>query len=152
PRAVPRAAGLAALPRSPGSDRRGRRAMTAPYRALWAAFLGWMLDGMDVMLYAFALTSLQKEFGLSPAALGGVASATLVTSAIGGIPAAALAARFGRARVLSWSILVSSLMTAGTATSRGLASLLVWRALVGFGLGAEWSAGSVLVAETWPAH
>ncbi|HET8946150.1 MAG TPA: MFS transporter, partial [Candidatus Polarisedimenticolia bacterium] len=34
----------------------------------------------------------------------------------------------------------------------GLASLLVWRALVGFGLGAEWSAGSVLVAETWPAH
>ncbi|HYV17406.1 MAG TPA: MFS transporter [Verrucomicrobiae bacterium] len=126
--------------------------MTAPWRALHAAFLGWMLDGMDVMLYAFALTSLQKEFGLSPAALGGVASATLVTSAIGGIAAGALADRFGRARVLSWSILVYSLMTAGTATAQGLASLLVWRALVGFGLGAEWSAGSVLVAETWPAH
>ncbi|HEV8201337.1 MAG TPA: MFS transporter [Candidatus Polarisedimenticolia bacterium] len=126
--------------------------MTAPWRALHAAFLGWMLDGMDVMLYAFALTSLQKEFGLSPAALGGVASATLVTSAIGGIAAGALADRFGRARVLSWSILVYSLTTAGTATAQGLASLLVWRALVGFGLGAEWSAGSVLVAETWPAH
>ncbi len=126
--------------------------MTAPWRALHAAFLGWMLDGMDVMLYAFALTSLQREFGLSPAALGGVASATLVTSAIGGIAAGALADRFGRARVLSWSILVYSLMTAGTATAQGLASLLVWRALVGFGLGAEWSAGSVLVAETWPSH
>ena len=126
--------------------------MTAPWRALFAAFLGWMLDGMDVMLYAFALTSLQKEFGLSPAVLGGVASATLVTSAIGGIAAGALADRFGRARVLSWSILVYSLMTAGTATAQGLASLLVWRALVGFGLGAEWSAGSVLVAETWPAR
>jgi MFS family permease len=126
--------------------------MTAPWRALHAAFLGWMLDGMDVMLYAFALTSLQREFGLSPAVLGGVASATLVTSAIGGIAAGALADRFGRARVLSWSILVYSLMTAGTATAGGLVSLLVWRALVGFGLGAEWSAGSVLVAETWPAH
>jgi MFS family permease len=130
----------------------GSRRMTQPWRALYAAFLGWMLDGMDVMLYAFALTSLQREFGLSPAALGGVASVTLVTSAIGGIAAGSLADRFGRARVLSWSILVYSLMTAGTATASGLASLLVWRALVGFGLGAEWSAGSVLVAETWPAH
>jgi MFS family permease len=126
--------------------------MTQPWRALFAAFLGWMLDGMDVMLYAFALTSLQTEFGLSPALLGGVASVTLLTSAVGGIAAGALADRFGRARVLVWSILVYSLCTAGTASASGLASLLVWRGLVGFGLGAEWSAGSVLVAETWPAH
>ena len=124
--------------------------MSQKWRALVAAFLGWMLDGMDVMLYAFALTSLQQEFGLAPAALGGVASMTLVTSAIGGIAAGALADRFGRARVLVWSILVYSLCTAGTATAGGLGALLVWRALVGFGLGAEWSAGSVLVAETWP--
>jgi MFS family permease len=29
---------------------------------------------------------------------------------------------------------------------------LFWRALIGIGLGAEWSAGAVLVAETWPAE
>ena len=29
---------------------------------------------------------------------------------------------------------------------------MLWRALVGIGLGGEWSAGSVLVAETWPAE
>jgi MFS family permease len=29
---------------------------------------------------------------------------------------------------------------------------LFWRALVGLGLGGEWSAGSVLVAESWPAE
>jgi len=126
--------------------------MTPRWRALHAAFLGWMLDGMDVMLYAFALTALQQEFGLAPATLGGVASLTLVTSAIGGIAAGALADRFGRARVLVWSILVYSCCTAGTATATGHGTLLFWRALVGLGLGAEWSAGSVLVAETWPAE
>ena len=31
-------------------------------RVLWAALLGWGLDGMDIMLYAFALTSIQQEF------------------------------------------------------------------------------------------
>lgn len=126
--------------------------MSPRVRALVAAFLGWMLDGMDVMLYAFALTALQREFGLAPATLGGVASITLVTSALGGIAAGALADRFGRARVLVWSILVYSICTAGTASATGLGTLLAWRALVGFGLGAEWSAGSVLVAETWPSE
>ena len=31
------------------------------WRTLVAAKLGWMLDAMDVMLYAFALTAIQSE-------------------------------------------------------------------------------------------
>jgi len=121
-------------------------------RALWAAALGWMLDAMDVMLYAFALGAIQREFTLTSGEAGALASVTLLCSAIGGGWAGALSDRYGRARVLSWSILVYSLSTAATATSGSLAALVCWRALVGFGLGAEWSAGSVLVAETWPAQ
>ncbi len=49
-----------------------------------------------------------------------------------------------------WSILIFSAASAGTALSWNLASLLFWRALIGIGLGAEWSTGAVLVAETWP--
>jgi MFS family permease len=125
--------------------------LTEARRALLAAFLGWMLDGMDIMLYAFALRAIQDEFSLSSAAVGGLASLTLLTSAAGGIFAGVLADRFGRARVLVWSILVYSLCTGGTATASSLGALAAWRSLVGFGLGAEWSAGSVLVSETWPA-
>jgi MFS family permease len=42
--------------------------------------------------------------------------------------------------------------SAGTAFSWNLASLLFWRGVIGIGLGAEWSAGALLVAETWPAE
>jgi MFS family permease len=135
---------------SPGQGG-GTGAGSAARRALFAAFLGWMLDGMDIMLFAFALRAIQEEFGLSSAAVGGLASLTLLTSAAGGILAGLLADRFGRARVLVWSILVYSVCTGGTATASSLGALMVWRSLVGFGLGAEWSAGSVLVSETWPA-
>jgi MFS family permease len=45
---------------------------------------------------------------------------------------------------------VYSFASAGTALSNGLAALIFWRALVGLGLGGEWSAGATLVAETWP--
>lgn len=120
-------------------------------RALVAATAGWTLDAMDVMLYAFALTAIRAEFGLDGAQAGLLASVTLVASAVGGIGAGVLADRFGRARVLVLSILAYSLFTGATATSRTVAELALWRTLVGLGLGAEWSAGSVLVAETWPA-
>ena len=124
----------------------------AAWRALFAAFLGWMLDGMDIMLFAFALTAIREEFGLSAGAAGALASLTLVTSAAGGAFAGYLADRFGRKRVLIGSILVYSLFTGATATAQSVLALAGWRALVGFGLGAEWSAGSVLVAETWPSR
>jgi MFS family permease len=122
------------------------------WRTLAAASLGWLLDAMDVMLYAFALTAIRAEFGLSGAAAGGLASVTLLTSAVGGVGFGILADRIGRARTLVYSILVYSVFTALTATSQTLAQLILWRSLVGIGLGGEWAAGSVLVAETWPAE
>ncbi|MBZ5587928.1 MAG: MFS transporter [Acidobacteriia bacterium] len=107
---------------------------------------------MDVMLYAFALTAIRTEFSLSAAAAGALASVTLLTSAIGGIVFGVLADKLGRARSLGWSILVYSVFTGLTATARSLPELVLWRSLVGIGLGGEWAAGSVLVAETWPAE
>jgi MFS family permease len=50
------------------------------------------------------------------------------------------------------SIVVYSLATAGLSTSQSLWQLIAWRTLVGLGMGGEWSCGSVLVAETWPAE
>ena len=56
-----------------------------PWKALAAAQVGWMLDAMDVMLYAFALTEIQREFSLSSGAAGGLASVTLLAGAFGNI-------------------------------------------------------------------
>jgi MFS family permease len=122
------------------------------WRVLIAAGLGWMLDALDVMLFALALGAIRSEFGLGAAGAGALASVTLLASAVGGILFGFLADRYGRARALIVSILTYSVFTALTATSRSVAELTLWRALVGIGLGGEWSAGSVLVAETWPAE
>lgn len=119
--------------------------------ALWAAMLGFLLDAMDVLLYVFALQVLRQEFGLSNVQAGLVSSATLITSAIGGVVSGSLSDRFGRRTMLMVTILLYSFASAGTALSAGLWDLLFWRALVGLGLGGEWSAGATLVAEYWPA-
>jgi len=124
----------------------------AQWKTLAAAQFGWALDAMDVMLYAFALTAIRDEFHLSSAAAGAMASATLLASAFGGVLFGVLADRIGRARALTLAILIYSGFTGLTATATGVAMLLVWRTLVGMGMGGVWSAGSVLVAESWPAE
>lgn len=122
------------------------------WRALFAAQLGWMLDAMDFLLFSFAVIPIREEFGLSNAAMGGLTSVALIAGAIGGMVFGRLADRLGRVRALTLSILVYSVATAGLATSAAVWQLVAWRVLVGLGMGGEWSCGSVLVAETWPAE
>jgi MFS family permease len=129
-----------------------RQITRSQWRTLLAAQLGWMLDGMDVMLFAFALTAIKLEFGIGSGAAGALASLTLVASAAGGLIGGLVADRYGRTRALILSILAYSLFTGATAASRSVAELAIWRALVGLGLGGEWAAGAVLVAEDWPAE
>jgi MFS family permease len=121
------------------------------WRALFAAQLGWMLDAMDVLLFTFALVPIQKEFGLTKAQMGIPLAVTLFASAVGGMFFGRLADRIGRVRAMTISILLYSLATAGLATSSALWQVIAWRVIVGLGMGGEWSCGSVLVAETWPA-
>ncbi len=106
---------------------------------------------MDFLLFTFAVIPIQQEFGLSKATMGGLTSVALVASAVGGILFGRLADRIGRVRTMTISILIYSGATAGLATASSLWQLIAWRTLVGIGMGGEWSAGSVLVAETWPA-
>ncbi|HEV7243225.1 MAG TPA: MFS transporter [Thermoanaerobaculia bacterium] len=121
------------------------------WRALFAAQLGWMLDATDFLLFNFALLSIRTEFGLTNKEASLPIVAALIASAVGGIAFGRIADRIGRVRAMTISILLYSIATAGMASAQNLWQLIAWRVLVGLGMGGEWSCGSVLVAETWPA-
>jgi MFS family permease len=121
-------------------------------RTLLAASLGWMLDSMDVMIYALVLGAVQHEMHLSAAMSGAMMSATLISAAVGGLGFGWFADRFGRVRALSYSILGYSVATAMCGFTHTAWQLMVCRILLGFGMGGEWASGAALVAETWPAR
>jgi MFS family permease len=125
-------------------------ASAAQRRTLLAASLGWMLDSMDVMIYAMVLGEVQREMHLSAAMSGGLMSATLISAAVGGIAFGWVADRFGRVRALTWSVLGYSICTALCGFTHTAMQLLICRVLLGFGMGGEWASGAALVAETWP--
>ena len=119
-------------------------------RVLLAGSLGWMLDSMDVMLYAFVVPNVRADLHLTAAGAGIIMSATLVCAAIGGILFGVFADRFGRTRALIASILVYCVCTGLCGLVQTAVQLAVCRMLLGFGMGGEWAAGAALVAETWP--
>jgi len=121
-------------------------------RNLLAAFLGYMLDSMDVMLYALILGPVQHELHLSAALSGAMMSATLVAAAIGGLGFGWFADRYGRTRALTFSMLVYSIATALCGFTHNALELMLCRVVLGFGMGGEWAAGASLVAETWPTQ
>jgi MFS family permease len=122
------------------------------WRTLAAAKLGWMLDAMDFLLYVMAIGKLQAYFGFDSATAGLLGTITLLTSAAGGLLFGLIADRFGRTRALMGTVLIFSFCSLGAATSQSVVQLMIWRALLGVGMGGEWASGAVLVSESWPAE
>ena len=120
------------------------------HRALIAAAAGWMLDAFDVMLYALVIPSVIAEFGLSKGQAGLLGSVTLLAAAGGGIAFGFISDRYGRTRALMGSVLIYSIATALCGLSQNLWQLMVFRTILGIGMGGEWASGAALVSESWP--
>jgi SHS family lactate transporter-like MFS transporter len=127
-----------------------------PTAAQWtnylAAWAGWVLDGFDFCVYLFALTKIQEEFGVKATSTFLSITLTLAVRLLGGVAAGWVADRYGRRLPLMLSILWFALFDAAVAFAPTFAWVLVFRTLFGFGMGAEWTAGSAIAMESWPAR
>src|SRR3712207_77206 len=92
---------------------------------------------MDVGLIAVVLTQLRQEWQLSNAEASWIASIGFVGMALGAAFGGLLADRWGRRQVFALTLLVFGLATGAAALAWSVASLLVFRFLIGLGLGAE---------------
>ena len=122
------------------------------YKLLILTGLGWLFDSMDTGLIAFVLPVLAKEWSLSPAQVGWIGSIGLIGMALGAVLAGTLADRIGRKKVFSITVLLYSLSTGMCALAWSYESLLVFRFLVGFGLGGELPVAATLMSEYAPSH
>ena len=121
-------------------------------RALLAAAFGWMLDAFDVMLFALVLPAVSADLGLTRIEGGLLGSVMLIAGAAGGVGFGWFADRFGRTRALMLSVTLYSVFTAACGFSTNLTQFIIFRILLGFGMGGEWASGAALVSETWPSE
>ncbi|QLG92855.1 MFS transporter [Pseudomonas yamanorum] len=128
-------------------------------RGFWAVYLGWVLDGVDSVIFALvlipALTELLPNSGLAPtpaniAMYGSIMFGLFLVGWGLSFIWGPLADRFGRVKVLAASILVYSLFTGAAAFSDNIWQLAIFRLIAGIGVGGEWALAGTYVAESWP--
>lgn len=122
------------------------------WRTFTSAYVGWMLDIMDLMLFAMMIRYISAELAFDKGLAGVIASMTLLATAVGGLVFGFLADRIGRTRSMVLSILCYSLGTALCGFSQTVTQLMIFRFILGLGVGGEWSAGAALITESWPAQ
>lgn len=122
------------------------------YLLLISAGLGWMFDSMDTGIISFVLPVLMKTWSLSPEQVGTIGSIGLVGMAIGAILSGTIADLIGRKKVFASTLIIYSLATGLCGLSWNYESLLVFRFLVGFGLGGQLPVAVTLVSEFSPAQ
>ncbi|MGK9155905.1 niacin transporter NiaP [Acinetobacter radioresistens] len=122
------------------------------YTLLWVVGLGWMFDAMDTGIIAFIMATLVKDWALTPVQSGWIVSIGFVGMAIGAVFSGGLADRFGRRTVFATTLGVYSVATALCAVAPNLTWLLIFRFIVGLGLGGQLPVAVTLVSEYVPAH
>ncbi|NPT34954.1 MFS transporter [Paraburkholderia xenovorans] len=121
------------------------------WKALAGSTIGYAMDGFDLLILGFMLPAIALELHLTTQQSGALVTWTLIGAVAGGILFGALSDRFGRIRVLTWTIVIFAVFTGLCAFAQGFWDLLAYRTIAGVGLGGEFGIGMALAAEAWPA-
>lgn len=122
------------------------------WKALLGSAVGYAMDGFDLLILGFMLTAISADLALSPSQAGSLVTWTLIGAVAGGVIFGALSDKYGRVRVLTWTIVLFAVFTGLCALAQGYWDLLIYRTIAGIGLGGEFGIGMALAAEAWPAR
>ena len=118
------------------------------------ASLAWMFDCLDQQLFNLARPDAMKallEPGQDPKLFGGYATAIFVAGwAMGGLIFGADGDRIGRAKTLTFTVLIYSLCTGLSAFSTGFTDFAIYRFITGLGVGGVFGLAVALVADSLP--
>ena len=101
-------------------------------------------------IWGFVAPALIEDWGISRAEMGPILGAAMFGVAIGALVAGPLSDRYGRKRILLWSVALFALFSLAGAVAQSPTQLALMRFLTGLGLGAVMPNCVTLVAEYMP--
>lgn len=116
------------------------------------ATLGGLLFGYDTGVIAGALLFVNVELGLTPFTTGLVTSSLLFGAAIGAMTSGKMADKKGRRTVIVFLALLFVVGEIGSATAPNVEVMIVFRIILGLGVGGAATIVPVYIAEIAPAN
>ncbi|MDA3626803.1 MFS transporter [Saccharopolyspora sp. WRP15-2] len=108
---------------------------------------GIFLDAYDLTSLAYGITDIKQQFGLSPVGAGAVTASISVGAILGAWLGGVLVDRLGRYRVFMADMLFFVVSALGCALAPNMEVLIVFRFLMGFGVGMDIPVAMAFLAE-----
>lgn len=121
-------------------------------RLTFLSAMGLFLDGYDLTIISVALLFVKSQFQPSPYMVGLVGSAAVVGMLLGSLIFGNLTDRFGRRTMYLLDLLFFVVFSILAACSQNMVELILFRFLLGIGLGADYPISSTLTAEFAPTR
>jgi MFS transporter, putative metabolite:H+ symporter len=121
-------------------------------RLLTVAFFGTLFDAADFAMFGAALPPIAREFGLSPAQAGLLATSGLFGAFLGALFWGTISDYVGRRTAFKLTIGIFAVFTGLAAAAWNMASLIAARFLANFGLGGEVPVACTIVSEFMPSR
>jgi putative MFS transporter len=110
----------------------------------------WFFDCVDLGAMTFLLPTLAKHFHLTPVMMGALVSMSFVGMLLGTAFSGLFSDRYGRKKVLQWSMVLWGIAGILCSLSWSIPSLFFFRFLLGLGLGSELPVAHAMLPEFLP--
>ena len=126
---------------------------TKTQRRVWIlSAMGVLLDGFDFFIIGVALPLIAHDFHMNAATKGLVAVAAVAGAFFGALVFGQVADNIGRKGMFLVDIILFVVFSAASAAAWNPASLIVFRFLLGIGIGADYPIGVSYIAECVPTR
>jgi len=135
------------------NDSLDRAPLSYAHWKLWVlSAFGVALDGFDFFIIGVALPLIEKDFDAAPWQVGAVGAAAVLGAVVGAIVFGPLTDRIGRKGMYFLDLLFFVVFAGLSALAWDIGSLIVFRFLLGIGIGADYPISACYVSETMPAR
>ncbi|MCL4403152.1 MFS transporter [Candidatus Marsarchaeota archaeon] len=128
-------------------DIEGAKLSRSHIKVMLIAGMSFFTDAYDLFVIGVVLLMLRSTFTLGTFQLGILASAALFGAVIGPVLFGRVADRFGRKSTFWITVTILIIGALGSATSLGWLQLVIWRFVLGIGIGGDYPISSTIVAE-----
>lgn len=119
-------------------------------RVIFLCLLAMILEGYHLYVVGYVGPELSRAWGIAPGQLGIVLTAGVLGSAVGNMTVGPVADRFGRRALIIGSVAAFGLLAVLSAGATSVGEFILYRVIIGFGLGVTLPNAVSLAAEFAP--
>jgi MFS family permease len=117
------------------------------WKIMFISGMGFFTDAYDLFIIGVVMEMLKHEWSVSPLAEGLVTSTALLAAAVGAVLFGRVADMLGRKRIYGYEVLVLAAGAVASAFSPNIWWLIVFRIILGVGIGGDYPVSSTIMAE-----